>query len=97
MTEKGKHKVPIEELKHREYLTANQASLVFGRGPSYWRRCFDWKLVEGYQEGRNRYLKTESIRAYLDGKEQDVNTKQLSLAAKKERIRKKLLEIRNAG
>lgn len=63
-----------EDLKHREYLTPNEAARVFGRTDDFYRGLYREKRIAGYTHTVHRatlsmsmlYLKTESIRAYFD-------------------------------
>lgn len=67
------HRVPIDELKHREYWTPQEAARVLGRGRDFWAAAFDDPdtVVTGYTENTNRrgptrYLLAETCRAHLE-------------------------------
>lgn len=70
------HRHPIEELKHCEYLTLNEAARVFGRSAEYFRKHWLAGAFDGYTESTKRgsmtlevvYLKTESVRAHFDSR-----------------------------
>ena len=67
------HRHTVEDLKHREYLTPNEAARVFGRTDDFYRGLYRESRITGYGHTTHRgsmsltilYLNTESIRAYL--------------------------------
>lgn len=68
-------RVPIEELKHRKYLTAGEAARVYGRGREALSWAFDRGLLRGYatphhmRDGRvvgRRYILAASIDAWME-------------------------------
>lgn len=69
-------KVPIAELRDREYWTPEQTAKVLGRGKVFWCQLFDAGTIRGHRfggkrtddkpNGVNRYIEAASARAYLN-------------------------------
>lgn len=64
------HRIATADLAHREYWSPAECARVLGRGADWWAEAYDAGRVTGYaepkQNGKRRYIRAASARAYLD-------------------------------